>query len=186
MSELLQYIGALSSVAIVGAVFAFLIPLSREIIIKYISNRLQFDLDRKIEILRSELKKSEAQFSISIRANEQRLTSSIDTVLGVMSGRQTALEARRLKAVEALWLHKAQLDRLKVHSLIISSIKFDLSLIESSKNKDFQNIFKTIESGMPSINVSSEQRLTSIENERPFLSPIIWAMYAAYSSLLFL
>src|SRR5215475_3905483 len=115
MTHIVEFLfQAVTSAAVLAAVGGLVVLIWRDVLGRWIAGWLQHDFDKSLETFRSELRKAEETFKSEIRANEQRVKSVADIALGTLSGRQTALDARRLLTVERMWAQKAKLDGAKV------------------------------------------------------------------------
>ena len=156
----------------------------RDAITKYALGWIQLSLDKKMEAYRSEIRKAEEEFKRDIRANEQRISSIANVALSGFSGRQNALNARRLQAVEKLWTSKGVLDSGKLAVSFMQAIKFEEAVKVASTNTQLREFFKMMDEKSPFTIQLTEKKVQPIESERPFLSPLVWATYSAYSSVI--
>lgn len=158
----------------------------RDVLAKWITSRVTYGFDRDIETLRSQLRKAEETFRSEIRANERRVGSVADVALGVLSGRQSALDARRLQAIEKLWAVKAKLDSAKLSAMVMAAMDFEAAAKLSAKDPEVRAFLKMLSEQSPINQLNKENQLPGLESERPFLSPVVWALYRAYSVALLL
>ena len=74
----------------------------RNFIVAWISKRVQYGFDTKIEELRTRLRTSEEQFKSDLREREAEITALRNNILSGSAGRQTLLDKRRFDAVEKI------------------------------------------------------------------------------------
>jgi hypothetical protein len=187
MNYLLDFLHWLSTVTVLATIAALAVPVGRDVVVRWIAGRIQVGVDSRIETLRSELRKAEETFKGEIRANEQRFNSAVNVALTSLSGRQSVLITRRLRAVDELWAHKAKLDSAKPAVQLMSMVKFEVAAKQSAQKENVRTVFKILDMTYLSTleKHMSENKLPLLEAERPYLSPVLWALYAAYSAVVF-
>lgn len=165
MDQLANWIPALTTTSLFGAA----LWLARSLIMTRLQNSVKNEFDSKLEVLRSELKSKEAQIE-SLRS-------------GAMSGlitRQEALYQRKLQAIDQIWGSVKELEKGKYLSSTLATLKFEACAKEPARNPKFREFIETI---------SGNFDLTSMDMSgsklaRPFLTPLAWAYYSAYSSVI--
>jgi hypothetical protein len=180
MDYLLSFFGGVSAV-LVMALLAFGVPLWRDVIAKFIGSRINYGFENKIEKLRSELRNSEEAFRSQLRAGEQRVNSIVSAALTSLSGRQSAIESRRLQAIEALWQQKSKLDQLRVVSNIMIHINFEVAAKYCEKNEKARMFFSVMHKNFNVESILTELKSNPVNTERPFLSEIVWSLYEVYT-----
>jgi len=165
MSEISEWIPAISTTSIVVA----LAWLSKSLIITRLTNSVQSEFNSKIEKLKSDLNLKEAQIE-SLRN-------------GAMSGlmtRQSSLYQRQLHAIDELWDSVKELEKAKYISEALVSLKFEECAKESVKNPNFREFINDIGGNFKVENMN----LSGARKARPFLTPLAWAYYSAYSAII--
>ena len=153
------------------SVMAVIVWLARSLIITRLTKSVQNEFDSKLEVLKSELKTKEAQIE-SLRT-------------GAMSGlitRQSALYQRKLQAIDQIWSAVKELEKAKFISATLTSLKFEECAKESARNPQFRELFETIGGSFKPDNLD----LSGAAKARPFITPLAWAYYSAYSSVIML
>ncbi|RJG36913.1 hypothetical protein [Motilimonas pumila] len=143
--------------------------LAKSLIATRLKSSVQSEFDKKLEVLRSELKSKEAQIE-SLRS-------------GAMSGlitRQGALYQRKLEAIDQIWKSLKELEKAKYISSTLASLKFEECAKESVKNPQFRSFIETIGGNFDITKLDLEGAILA----RPFITPIAWAYYSAYSSVI--
>jgi hypothetical protein len=100
-----------------------------------------------------------------------------------MSGlfaRQGKLYERQILAIDQMWESVIELEKAKAISAYVAVFKFEECASEAAKNEQFRKIFEVIGQGfdLEKVNLSGAQKA------RPFLTPLAWAYYSAYASVL--
>lgn len=186
MKALLETINLTSSIVLMTGVAAIFIPPVRDIIVKFVSSRFQLRIDTQLESFRSEMRRREEDLRRDARTTEQRINAIMASALSGLSAQQSEFAARQLKAIEKLWVCKSKVDRLRAAASMISAIKFEEACKGASQDKAYQDFFAEIDRVMLPENLLTDYNADPIETERPFLSPEVWALFAAYVSILFL
>lgn len=167
MDQLANWIPALTTTSLFGVA----LWLARTLIVTRLKNSVKSEFDTKLEVLRSELKSKEAQIE-SLRT-------------GAMSGlitRQGALYKRKLEAIDQIWGAVKEIEKAKYISATMATLKFEECVKVSAKNPQFRTFIETIggEFDLARVNLSGAALA------RPFITPLAWAYYSAYSSILVL
>lgn len=164
-------------------VVSFTVPIVRDAIGKFVAGSIQHRFDARIERLRSDLARAEETFRGELRAKEQRINSLVDVALALRSSRQTALDARRLVAVERLWAAKAKLDVFKLAAAFLASIRFEEAAKASATDEKTKTFFEMLDKMALG---GGKLESISVEAERPFLTPVVWAAFSAYQAVMYL
>lgn len=165
MNEMTFWLPSLTTGGLVAAV----LWLARNLIITRLTRSVQSEFDSKLEELRAELNGKQAQID-SLRS-------------GAMSGllaRQGKLYERQILAIDQLWESVIELEKAKVISSYVAVFKFDECASEAAKSEKFRQIFDVVGRGFDLENVN----LSEAQKARPFLTPLAWAYYSAYASVL--
>lgn len=165
MDQLTNWLPALTTTTLFGGA----LWLARSLISTRLTNSVKNEFDSKLEILRAELKSKEAQIE-SLRS-------------GAMSGlitRQEALYQRKLEAIDQIWGAVKELDKAKHVSSTLAILKFETCATESSRNPNFRNFIETVSGNFDPANLD----LSGAALARPFITPLAWAYYSAFSSVI--
>lgn len=167
VSELMDWIPAITTTSLLGGS----LWLARSLIITRLKNSVKNEFDSELEVLRSNLKSKELQIE-SLRS-------------GAMSGlitRQGALYQRQLQAIDQIWSSVKEIEKGKFISATLATLKYEECAKESAKNPRFRKTFE-IMSGNFDI---KQLDLSGASLARPFITPLAWAYYSAYSSVILL
>lgn len=163
------------------AALVYLVPSLREIATKYLTSFVQVRMDERIEAFRSELRKSEEKVKQEFQEREQRLSTIVGAAVGSRSQRVVALEARRLKAAEAVWHTKVRLDQ-RLWAIVATASSFDYEYVVKRIDKDAQLRQAFAELGKHLEVEAKLKDLPRIDDERLFVTSRVWAVYSAYSA----
>jgi hypothetical protein len=162
---LVDWIPAVSTTAL----FALALWLFRSLITTRLTKSVQHEFDGKLETLRADLKRKEDQ-----------ITALRSGALSGLVSRQAVLDKRRLKAVDQLWAAVRSLAALKMAAGVMATFKFDAAAHAAAKNQNFRELLKAM-APLP-----DPQKIFKNESwsARPFVSPLAWALFAAYQAIL--
>ncbi len=144
-----------------------------------IQRSVQYKFDAQIETLRVDLRKNEEEFKSELRLKETEISALRDGVLGGRVNRQAMLDKRRLEAVEGVWAAVAELAPFKGVSASMAVIKFDAVSKRAPHDPNLRKVFEIM-----GRNVPDKIPTTLAQNERPFVSPVAWALFSAYQTII--
>lgn len=160
---------------IVGLIF-------RDTIAKFVASHVQHAFDQKLEKVKSELRSTEEEFKSKIRHNEQKVKMATDLVLSLSSARQSAIETRKLTALERIWCAKVELDKLKLTATLLQSVNIEGAM--TATDQKTTAFFKLMDEKIARTNDTLPK--ASIEPERPYVPTNVWLAFSAYQSVLYL
>lgn len=171
-------------VALLSLAVAFGLPLTlfafRNWIVAWISKSVQHGFDIKIENIRANLRTNEEQVKSDLREKEAEITSLRANIFSGSVTRQTLIDKRRFEAVEKIWTAISDSAQLKLLSVTMASLNYDV-IAKDINNPKMQQFISVIGSQAP-----DPKTLKNIaRDERPFVSEIVWAYYSAYISVLY-
>lgn len=159
---------------------AIIVWLAREAITTRLTKSVQHEFDRKLAVIRSDLTASEERLKATLREREAELSALRGGALSSLASRQAAIDKRRLEAVDQLWA--------AFHSYIKArGIASSMSVI------DIEKAAKTVERNPRAreffVSIGSEFDYKEIDHNsankaRPFISPMAWAVYKAYTAVI--
>jgi hypothetical protein len=173
--ENMDWIPALSTTAL----FAAALWLSRNWISVRLTNAIRHEYEEKIESLRSALRQSEEQFKADLKSKETQIDALRSGALSGIVNRQVVLYQRQILAVEQLWNSIVSLAPARAVSSWISVIKFETTAAEAAKNPRLREMFKSMDGGID----AKDLGVLEAAKCRPFVSPLAWAYYTAYQSI---
>ena len=98
MTSLIDWLSSVVGAAALSTLLmglSLLLPVVRNFVGKYVAQAVQHRFEKKIEKLRSDLRKQEEAMKAEIRANERQIAQLTDTAISLLSIRQAALDTRR-------------------------------------------------------------------------------------------
>ncbi|MDO6545495.1 hypothetical protein [Photobacterium sanguinicancri] len=173
---LMNWLPALSS----SALLAFALWLSRNLLITRLTNAVRHEYDEKLTRLKAELTGKQDLFKADLRAKELQLESIKTTALSGITHRQSLLFEKQVYAIEVLWSQVIDLLPVKGAAQNLAIIEFDSALKLASKNSDARDMFEMIASNIDVTSVDTKET----HKVRPFISPLAWAYFSAYSAIL--
>lgn len=170
----MEWIAALSTTSL----FALALWFSRNLIITRLTNSVRHEYDQKIENLKAELRRNEEILKADLSAKASQIEALRNGVLSGLTTRQALIFERQLTAVEQLWDAVVSLGPAKAVSAWMAVVKFEAAAKEAAKNPRFREIFSVVG------NVDLNDLQTNLAlKARPFVSPLVWAYYAAYQAI---
>lgn len=148
-------------------------------IVAGIEKSVQHKFDKRIENLRTELRKSEEAFKSDLRSKEAEISALRDRVFGRRASRQALLDKRRIDAVERVWGAILALDPYKAVSASMATLRLDVVEKRIPQEPKLQDFFALITQHLP----DGAKYDNVARNEQPFLSPLAWAYFAAYQAI---
>ncbi|MHA1545065.1 MAG: hypothetical protein ACTSUY_01405, partial [Alphaproteobacteria bacterium] len=150
-----------------------------------VESAIKSKFDLKLEELKSKLRSAEETIKAKILEKDEQIAALRGGALSEMANRHTALDKRRLDAIEMLWVAVVGYGQTKFLSRMLAPIKMEYAIDAAAKQdedgkkiRDFADVLW---------NISGIDKFKPIEppdRERPFLPPIIWALFSAYRRVL--
>lgn len=171
----MEWIPAISTTSLLSLI----IWLSRNLIITRLTNSVRHEYDKKIEDVRSDLRKNEEKIKSELKLKEIQIQALQSGALSGVSNRQVAIFEKQVKAIELVWDTVISLGPAKVVSNQLQVIKFESALREAATNPRAREMF----SMMSNVNIENIE-FNKANRARPFISPLSWAYYSAYQSII--
>lgn len=162
-----------------SGILAIILWLARNLIATRLTKSVQHEFDAKLETLRAEFRANEELLKADLRSKENEIAALRTGALTAMASRQVALDKRRLEAVDQLWSTVTALGPAKSISSFMAVLKFENVAEEAAKNVKFREIFTMMGTGFD----LTKMDLSYSEKARPFISPMAWALFSAYQSI---
>ena len=160
-----NWIPALTSTTLLAAALF----MSKSWLMTRLAKSVQYDYDKKIEALKSDLKIKETEINA---LRNGALTGLVD--------RQKVLYEKKVQAVELVWTNVITLAPAKLASNALTAVNYEYALKEAENDPKIREFFKSI--GPDSAHEYIKD--TAALSARPFLSELAWALFSAYSSIL--
>lgn len=155
--------------------------LGRELISTRLTRSVQHDFDKKLESVKADLRASEERLKAQLREKEAEISALRSGALTVLASRQAALDKRRLEAVDQLWSSFNALSPARAIAANMAVIEFESAAKQAEKDPKVRQFFEMIGRGFDFKSVD----LSGAAKARPFLSPMVWAVYSAIQAITF-
>ena len=158
----------------------FIIWLCRNLIMTRLKNAVEHEYEKKIDILRTELRNSEESFKAELRTKASQIEALRSGALSGIINRQAIVYKRQIEAVERLWEAVISISPSKTISAIMARLKVDIVAGDAAKNPQVREMFKAIGDAFDA------KGSTCIEASkiRPFVSKLAWAYCSAYQVII--
>lgn len=177
-------ISAVMASGTVVAVFGYVLAVPYK---SAVENAVRTKFEKDLEAVRSDFRRDEERLRADIRRGEDELNALRSGALANLTTRQAELGRRRLQALEAVWSSVVDMGRLKWGVRIAQALKFD-ALLDATKGSGSQALklreFIGTIAG-PSGDLRTLTDLVGADKERPFVPPLVWAVYAAYRTIMY-
>ena len=155
--------------------------LGRELISTRLTRSVQHDFDKKLESVKADLRASEERLKAQLREKEAEISALRSGALTVLASRQAALDKRRLEAVDQLWSSFNALSPARAIAANMAVSEFESAAKQAEKDPKVRQFFEMIGRGFDFKSVD----LSGAAKARPFLSPMVWAVYSAIQAITF-
>jgi hypothetical protein len=159
--------------------FAAALWLARETISARLTRSIQHEFDKKIENVRSDFRATEERLKAQLREKEAEISALRGGALSALASRQASLDKRRLEAVDQLWVAFNSLAPARRVAASMSVIKFEAAAKAAERDPKARQFFESIGTGFDQSKIDQ----ASANKARPFLSPMAWAVFAAYRAV---
>ena len=170
----------LSTTLSTSALIAMALYLMRSLITTRLTKSVQNEFDSKLAGLTSHLRSAEESFKADLKRKESEINSLQSGAIQNRLSRQSAVDKRKLDAVDQLWSAIYDLSSSKAFAAQLSIFKWDAISEEVGKNpraKEIFSIFKVDQT-------KNESAFYSAQKARPFITPVAWAYFAAYQAII--
>jgi hypothetical protein len=175
--DLLLWFPAITTTGLLAAA----LWLGRQLISTRLTKSVQHDFDKKIELVKADLRSSEERFKAQLREKETEIAALRSGTLTVLASRHAALDKRRLEAIDQLWSSFNALAPARAIAANMAVIKFESAAKEAERDPKVRQFFEMIGQGFDMKSID----LTGAAKARPFLSPMVWAVYSAIQAVTF-
>lgn len=153
--------------------------LLRNIIATRLTHSVKHEFDMKLEKLKAELKTKEEVFTADLRAKENELAALRGGAMSAIASRQMAIDKRRLKAIDQLWDAFNKLAPLRNMAEILAQYDFDAAAKVAESNPKLRQAFEMLSQLADPAKIDFGKP----HKARPFVSPMGWAYFTAYSAI---
>ncbi|TAY18622.1 hypothetical protein ELH91_18425 [Rhizobium leguminosarum] len=148
-----------------------------------IEKGVQHRLDTKLEEMRSQFRQDEERHKQALKVQDERISALRSGALAGLASRSAALDKRRLEAIETLWAAASDYGPLKMAGKMTQVLNME-KLIEAAEfDKPGSENIRQFASFIWTTCKLDDYKTTSqnIARERPFVSPLAWAIYTAHA-----
>jgi hypothetical protein len=153
--------------------------LARNLITTRLTKSVEHEFSSKLELLKAQLRESEERLKLDLRTKEAEISALRGGAISAMASRQMAVDKRRLEAVDQVWSAYMALSPAKQISTMMTTIIFEEAAKSSERDPKIREFFETIGAGFDPKKID----LSTAKKAQPFLSPMVWATYSAYSAI---
>jgi hypothetical protein len=163
----------LLSVIPVG-VLAAVLWLARNLIITRLKTGVQHEFDAKLEAIRGEL-----------RTREAEIAATREVLLAAMRMHHGAIEERKLKAIDDVWNGYLALKKAGAGvAMMLAPLKIE-AFVKQSRDPKIQaflaGVFPNAHAAFADFAKNSDY--IAAERARPWVTPMVWAVYFAYGTV---
>jgi hypothetical protein len=144
-----------------------------------IERSVQHTFDAKLEAIRTDLRGTEERLKSDLRLKESEISALRDGVLSGRAQRQALLDKRRMDAVERVWATVMALTPYRIVASMMFSLNLKEAIEEAPRHAGVRKLAEFIAKLPPDFKLENVAR-----NERPFVSPMAWAYFSAFQTLL--
>lgn len=150
-----------------------------------VEKSVQHNLDRKLEALRTVLRKEEEVLKAELRAKGEQIAALRGGALSGLANRHAAIDKRRLEAIDKLWAATVKQAQFKTALKMTASLKMDVALVDAAKQDAEGAKLRTFAAVIWKMSgLDNVKPVDPPDSERPFLPPLVWALYSAYSQVI--
>lgn len=170
--------------------------LARTAIAERLKGSVQHEFKERLEAVKADFKEREARLQADLKAQDTRLQSELrgkdqqlqllqSGVLSARAARQTALNARRLDAIDALWASFNELAPLRVLAQFMQVIKYDAALTHAAGDEKTRSYFAQ----MAKVASVDGENLKALAGRSPwkarlYVSDEAWRLFKTYQGVL--
>ncbi|KAL0630462.1 hypothetical protein Q9L58_010692, partial [Maublancomyces gigas] len=134
-----------------------------------------------LETYKFELRKSEEALKADLKAKEVEISALRSGTLSAISNRQLLLDKKRIEASEEIWASVVALGAFKIISSWMAGIKFEEAAEAAKHDPKVRKIVEVFDKQIDPDYLKSQ---LAPSKSRPFVTPMLWASYSAYNTIL--
>jgi len=159
-----------------SALLAAALWLGRNLISTRLTKSVAHEFNTKLETLRAQMREGEERLKAELRIKEAEIVALRSGALTALASRQMAFDKRRLEAVDQLWSSITALAPARSIASMMSVVNFEVVAPRAERDPKVRKVFEVVGSGFDIKNLD----LSGAAKARPFLSPMVWAIYSAF------
>ncbi|MFZ6766123.1 hypothetical protein ACO0LM_03480 [Undibacterium sp. Di26W] len=154
--------------------------LGRNMIYTRLTKSVEHEFNKQLELVRSQMRESEERLKAELRISENEIAALRNGALSALASRQITLDKRRLEAVDQLWESVTALGQARGIASLLSTISFEQAAPVTEQDPKAREVFEMIGKTFDLTKLD----LSGASRARPFLSPMLWATFAALQAII--
>lgn len=177
-------LNALASSALAAAIIALFGLVFRSYAVRWVNHQF----DERLETIKAEHRKQEETLKGDLAKQRSQIEALQSGALSGMAARNALLDKRRIEALERVWTAAAYIQPYHNVVSMCSAIGFDeLSKVARGSKAGPAIIDGFLQMAPPFADLGKQDSpLSGIDREQLFLPPLVWAMFDAYRTVVFL
>ncbi len=178
---LADWIPAISTTTLLGFVAVAFVPLYRASVEK----ALQHAFDRKIEELRSQMRREEDALKAELKSRDEQILTLRNSVLARFGNRNAELERRKLESLESLWVSVVGYATHEYFAKMWSVLNVEAIFDEVRRGTADAPKARQVADMIWKTSGAEGQAIPPFpDKNRPYIPTSIWAAYSAYRGIL--
>lgn len=159
--------------------FAAALWLARSVIATRLTKSVEHEFNQKLEKIRTEHRQGEENLRADLQARATEIQALRAGALSTMTGRQAAIDKRRLEAVDQLWTSVTALASARALAASLAVVKLDAVGEMAERDEKVRKFVEMLGFGFD----PNKMDHASAAKARPFVSPMVWAVYSAMQAV---
>lgn len=173
--DLIPWLPALTTTGLLAVALWF----GRQLISTRLTKSVEHEFNKKIESVRADMRASEERLKAQLREKEAEISALRSGALSALASRQAALDKRRLEAVDQIWASFNAFAPARALAASMSVIKFESAAKRAEHDPKVRQFFEMIGDGFDAKTLD----LSGAAKARPFLTPLVWAIFSAIQAV---
>lgn len=154
--------------------------LCRNLIATRLKASVEHEFNTQLEGMKAQLRESEERLKARLREKDAQMAGLQQGALSALAGKHEALDKRRLQAAEEIWAAACRLKPARTLAMMIAPLNTEY-IAKHAEEKSMQAFLEQI--GMGFTNACVLESHTLSEPARPFVTPMVWAVFNAMTSI---
>ena len=161
------------------SLFAAALWLARNLISVRLTKSVEHEFNEKLERVRTDYRQREEELRAGLQARAAEIEALRVGALSAMSGRQAAIDKRRLEAVDQLWTSVTALASARALAASLSVIKVEAVGEMAQRDEKVRQFVEMLGFGFD----ANKMDHGGAAKAQPFVSPMVWAVYSAMQAV---
>ncbi|MBO9168357.1 hypothetical protein J5275_08150 [Rhizobium sp. L245/93] len=150
-----------------------------------IEKGIEHRLNAKLEASKSEYRKEEEAYKQALKHKDDQIVALRSGALSALATRSAALDKRKLEAIENVWASASDYTPLKTAATMAQNLHLRQIIDRSELGKPgSQDVREFVARICEACKIESVQPQKLPTRERPFVSPLTWALHSAHATIL--